>query len=566
MRSTLFWLAAALISVSGQVYAACTITITPGDGVFALSGQTATLSASGVDSGTGGPINPATMVWYMDGAMWGKTGSPITATPGEWGGMGWHTIRVEGTDQLGAVCASTSRVYYGVALPAITSPASGITFRTGTSVTFTGTPGASVAPSPVVTPEWWLDRGTAHAVLMGTGGNISYAVPYGSHTVSYAITDSFGNSSASTITLTMDNPPELIITPGDGVFALSGQTATLSASGVDSGTGGPINPATMVWYMDGAMWGKTGSPITATPGEWGGVGWHTIRVEGTDQLGTVGSVTGRVYYGVALPAITSPANGTIFNAGTSVTFTGTPGASVAPSPVVTPEWWLDRGTAHAVLMGTGGSISYAEPYGSHTVSYVIADSFGNRAVSAITIEVPTATVSLTIVGEGSVNGRNQTGVSYGCSGGVCFPMSFSPGDSVTLAATDSVDYHFKEWGGDCPVTSGDCALTLTANKIVTATFEYVKPFRLFLPESSASDFNSFTDAYAVVDDDTTAILYGRQTINAVTDEFTMNRPVTLTFRGGYDAAFGNSSSGWTTLQGSLTIGKGMLTVEKLAIR
>ena len=137
----------------------------------------------------------------------------------------------------------THRIYYGGALPVILSPANRTTFPIGTIVPLIGAPGSNEAGTGVI-PEWWLDRGTAGAVLMGTGTPITYPVPYGpplegipgaSHQVTYRITDSFGNVGESSIYLVMDNPPTMAMTPGEGSFVLLGQPATFSASGTEAG-------------------------------------------------------------------------------------------------------------------------------------------------------------------------------------------------------------------------------------------------------------------------------------------------------------------------------------------
>lgn len=49
------------------------------------------------------------------------------------------------------------------------------------------------------------------------------------------------------------------------------------------------------------------------------------------------------------------------------------------------------------------------------------------------------------------------------------------------------------------------------------------------------------------------------------ENLSLNRNVTVVIKGGQDCDFG-STTGWTTLNGVLTVGKGSLTVDKLIIK
>jgi uncharacterized repeat protein (TIGR01451 family) len=249
---------------------------------------------------------------------------------------------------------------------------------------------------------------------MGTGASITYPVPYGpplpgipgaSHQVTYRITDSFGNVSEASIYLVINDPPTLAFTPGEGSFVLNGQTATFSASGTAAVTGNAIAPATMVWYLDGvASWGKTGGTITVDPVDWGGVGWHAVRVMGTDAFGTVGSVTHSIYYGGLTITASAGANGNISPValvtlvqGSSQAFTITPDlgyhvldvlvdgfsvgavtsytfSSVAVNHTISATFTIDTytisgnaGVANALLTYTGGTTT-ADSAGAYTIS------------------------------------------------------------------------------------------------------------------------------------------------------------------------------------------------------
>jgi hypothetical protein len=168
-----------------------------------------------------------------------------------------------------------------------------------------------------------------------------------------------------------------------------------------------------------------------------------------------------------------------------------------------------------------------------------------------------------ITGTGSVHGTSTLGQDYSCASGTCPATPYSYGDQVTLTAIDSADYHFVGWSGDCSAASGPCNLEMTADRSVAAAFSYVQPVRLSY-QSTTQDYAILAEAYAAVADNDSATLYCRT--YDLTGGLTLDRPVTLLLMGGYDVTFGSNASGWTTLQGALTVGQGKLTVEKFVVR
>jgi hypothetical protein len=169
-------------------------------------------------------------------------------------------------------------------------------------------------------------------------------------------------------------------------------------------------------------------------------------------------------------------------------------------------------------------------------------------------------LTVTISGSGSVNSYNTTGTNYACnkvSGGICDPMVFGYNDTVTLSATGS-NSTFSGWSGACTGTTSPCSFPMHANKAVTATFallQYVK--------NGTNYYSSLQDAF-----------YGAATGNTIqaqalvfTDlDLVFNRPAALvTFKGGYDSTFA-TNSGYTTLDGKLSVRGGTLRMEKLKIK
>jgi hypothetical protein len=102
---------------------------------------------------------------------------------------------------------------------------------------------------------------------------------------------------------------------------------------------------------------------------------------------------------------------------------------------------------------------------------------------------------------------------------------------------------------------------MSGSPTVTATFNYVQPVRVM---GSATNYTSIGGAYA-------GLPSAGGTIQARVHEFTepsliFNRSITAIFKGGYDTAYSSPPGGLTTVHGKVTIEKGNVTVENLAIR
>jgi uncharacterized repeat protein (TIGR02543 family) len=201
--------------------------------------------------------------------------------------------------------------------------------------------------------------------------------------------------------------------------------------------------------------------------------------------------------------------------------------------------------------GLNSAFAFTTPITANTTLYAKWTATANTSLS------------VTITGNGSVHGTSTLGQNYSCIAPTCTPASYVYGDQVTLAATPSADYLFSVWGGDCPATSAPCVLSMTANRNVTATFNFVQPLQLIY-NSVTTDYSTLADAYAAVANNTSATILGR--LYTLTGGLVLNRPVTLIFKGGYDVNFSNNSAGYTTLQGGLTVGSGALTVERLVLQ
>jgi uncharacterized repeat protein (TIGR02543 family) len=122
--------------------------------------------------------------------------------------------------------------------------------------------------------------------------------------------------------------------------------------------------------------------------------------------------------------------------------------------VETPE-------AGYTFSGWGGACS-----GSDKSCTVVMNS--DQSVNAsFTASATSFTLSVSVAGNGTVTGG---GIACTSAGGSGCSASVTTGSSVTLTATPTAGASFLGWGGACAGSAVTCAVTVSANTTVTATF------------------------------------------------------------------------------------------------
>jgi hypothetical protein len=104
-------------------------------------------------------------------------------------------------------------------------------------------------------------------------------------------------------------------------------------------------------------------------------------------------------------------------------------------------------------------------------------------------------------------------------------------------------------------------VTLSADTTVTAWFPLKPPVSIF--GAVVSYFDSLSAAYQTAQDGGSIEVRARQ--GSLAENLNLNRNVQVALKGGFDSAF-TSRTGWTILQGVLTVGRGKIVVEGFAIR
>lgn len=156
-------------------------------------------------------------------------------------------------------------------------------------------------------------------------------------------------------------------------------------------------------------------------------------------------------------------------------------------------------------------------------------------------------------GEGVVNG------DVSCKSGTnCPAQSFVRNTTVNLYATPDAISNFTGWSGACTdkSTNSNCSFVLIGSKSVTATFTAAPKAKI-----GSTGYASFAEAYAAVSNSATTIMLLEDILPIST---VINKPLTL--EGGYLPNFNRSTSGYTSLQGSLIISLGSLVIDRIAVR
>ncbi len=176
------------------------------------------------------------------------------------------------------------------------------------------------------------------------------------------------------------------------------------------------------------------------------------------------------------------------------------------------------------------------------LAFLLSPLFITQALAA------TLTVQLPGSGHGNINSV-PSGIT--CPGTCSYDFS-----SVTLYANPSDDSIFSGWGGACAGME-TCALSLSGATTVTALFT-LKTSPLHV---SGSYYGALQKAY-----DTVAA--GGVVMAVAQDQpgdFTLNRGISHTLKGGYDAGFSSNAGNFTRVNGTVSLATGSMTVENIAI-
>jgi len=344
----------------------------------------------------------------------------------------------------------------------------------------------------------------------------------------------------------------------------------------------PTAPSAQKVYYQVDTW--TGPWLQATPTSGGGSftippqigGIHTVYAFAGDgqEATSINTGTGSspipgamTAYTLLIPTTPGPPTNVSATAGNGqATVSFTPPASDGASPITgytvtsDPPGGVDSDAGTTALTHTMTNLIGGTPY-TFTVTATNAVGPGPSSAPSNSVTLPySLTLTFSGSGGGTVTGsgvRDGAPVSFSTNTGVT--QFFDLGTSVNLHAAQGEYSLFTGWTGACSGTS-DCALPMTVNRSVAAVFDIDTAHKTLI--YGTTKYNpTLLSAYTASFSNDVILAWG----TGFSENLVLGKSIAVTIRGGYNRGY-TVNNGYTTLQGSLSVKSGALTVERLVIR
>ncbi|MBF0260017.1 MAG: PKD domain-containing protein, partial [Desulfamplus sp.] len=221
----------------------------------------------------------------------------------------------------------------------------------------------------------------------GSGDSVSpVTLSAGSHLIEVTATDSDGNVSTDSISITVKNQPPAasISLPADNASFSFGDLVTFMGSGTDPEEGKLTGDALVWTSSQGDLIGK--GEVVASNSLKSGINIITLTV--TDSGGGKATASVTITIGNAPPRaeITSPDDGSAFAFRETITFKGTGVDNEDGTLPVSSLVWTS--SSSSVPLGKGNSLSVSNlPSGTHTITLTVTDSEGATATDQVVVVV-----------------------------------------------------------------------------------------------------------------------------------------------------------------------------------
>jgi|GEM_PF-477582 len=182
-----------------------------------------------------------------------------------------------------------------------------------------------------------------------------------------------------------------------------------------------------------------------------------------------------------------------------------------------------------------------------------------QAVAAV---FPRLAVTISGDGGGAVH-SDPTGITCSSTGTGC-GYNFAIGSRVIMKATPSTSSLFTGWSGECNGVcscngaSATCDISQGSEIRLNATFSYVKPAMI---DGTGAYHDTLQAAY-------NSALAGQTILVrefSFTENLILNEAKAVAVKGGYAANY-LDRPGYSLLQGALTVGKGLLVIDRLTVK
>ena len=411
---------------------------------FAAPGTAVSFNGGASTADPGGAIRDYS--WnFGDGTVQDTGSTPTVAHT--YASPGTYSVVLTTTDDLDV--ASSTSTLITVDQPSATFTTGPPNPAPGTAVSFNGA-GSTDPRGTIIDYDWSFGDGTV--TDSGTNPTASHTYPArNNYTVTLTVTNNHNQTSVSTQTVRVDNPPAAAFTPS-ATLGVPGTMIDFDGSASTAGTGGTISAYT--WsFGDGA--GDIGShpgPHTYTR-----TGTYTVSLTVTDDLGATATASQQVVIDQPTAAFTiAPANPV---PGGVVTLNAT-GSTDPQGTISDYSWNFGDGTTD----DSGASPTATHPYAlrnRYPVTLTITNNHGQKSTvsQSVTVDDPPTTAftaSPTSTTPGAAVSFNAS-ASRATNGGSITDYRWDFGDGST-----AVDTGASAAAAHTFATAGTYTVTLTA--------------------------------------------------------------------------------------------------------
>ena len=407
---------------------------------------------------------------FGDGAPVDDT-SATAAASHAYTSPGIYTVTLTATDDLGVSATATEQVTVDAPAAAFTTTPATVV-APGTTISFDAT--GSTDPQGTITDyQWNFGDGTpVDDAGTSTGVQRAYAAR-GTYTVTLTVTNNFGQTSTTTHTVTVDDPPTPAFASSPAIVAAPGATVSFNASTSAPGaSGGTITDYS--WnFGDGTPVDDT-SATAAASHAYALPGVYTVTLTTTDDLGVSATTTHQIT--VDAPAAAFTPSAAVSAPGATVTFDAS--GSTDPEGTITDYSW---NLGHNYTVDTGTSPSLQRQFwhrGVRTVTLTVTNNFGQTSTATHTVTVddpPTpafASSPAIVAAPGATVSFNASASAPGASGGTITDYSWNFGDETPVddTSTTAAATHAYALTGTYTVTltaTDDLGVTGTATEQIT---------------------------------------------------------------------------------------------------
>ncbi len=334
--------------------------------------------------------------------------------------------------------------------PSITS-ANNATFTIGTNSSFTVT--ATGSPTPTLSESGALPNGVTFNASTGILSGNPQAGTSGTYPITFTATNSAGSPFEQQFTLTVDAAPA-ITSSNNATFTVgTNGTFTVTATGFPAPTFSESGALPNGVTLNDATGVLSGTPLPNTGG--------TYDFTVTASNGVSPNATQSFVITVnQTPSITS-SNSTVFNVGTTGTFTVTAGGF--PAPVLSETGALPAGVSFNTATGVLSGNPQLGSQGTYTLQFAATNGIGTPA---------SQTFTLLVDGAPAITSANATTFAVGTAGTFTVTASGVPSPSFTETGALPNGVSFNDATGvlsgtPSTGTGGIYNLTMTALNGVT---------------------------------------------------------------------------------------------------